>query len=328
MTQKVCAGTVLLALAGTPIASAETYNFEVGLGYDRTQFDSFRVQTVDQPQPPSPITFTDDTSIDTDDISLFGSWYFAGLSDDKGPRARAVFVDRASVATLAYSRSEEMFSSRFDNDSGLPFLPPGEFSSDQTLDDLSVALRLVDRSSGWYGIAGVSRVEGEIDFNVPGPIGSDFDATSYSLGFGKYLFATTSLEITVDWLEAEGSDATNVAVDFTHLGSIGSSWQYAIDLGYSQTDGDFGADTDAYLAGVSLYPTRDLEFGLTLSEEDGPFGGDQSSVGVFGSWFFSPNASVNARYRIDDVDSGFAFAPPDVADEDQDSWGIGITVRF
>ncbi len=329
MTHRVCAGAVLLALAGAPHATAEIYNFEVGLGFDRTQFDSSSVRTIDQPVPPTPITFSDETSIDTDDIRLFGSWYFAGLTDDNGPRARAVFVDRASVATLAYLRSDQTFSTRFDNDSGLTFLPPGEFSSDQTLDDLSASVRLVDRNSGWYGLAGISRSEAEIDFNVPGPVGSDFDATGYNLGFGKYLFATTSLEIAVDWIEADNNDVTIVSLDFTHLGSIGESWQYAVDLGYANTDGDFGADSDSYLAGLSLYPNRDLEFGIALTEEDGPFGGELTSIGIFGSWFFVPNASMSVRYRFDDVDSGItAIGPLDAVDEDQDAWGIGVNVRF
>lgn len=329
MRHKVCAGAALLALAATPLATAETYNFEVGLGFDRTQFDSSSVQTVDQPMPPTPITFTDDTSIDTDDIRLFGNWYFAGLSDDNGPRARAVFVDRASVATLAYLRSDQTFSTRFDNDSGLPFLPPGEFSSDQTLDSLSASVRLVDRNSGWYGLAGISRSDAEIEFNAPGLGGSEFDATGYSLGFGKYLFATTSLEIAVDWIEVDSNDATDISVDFTHLGSIGESWQYAVDLGYTNTDGDFGGDSDSYLAGLSLYPDRDLEFGIALTKEDGPFGGELTSIGIFGSWFFTPNASVGVRYRFDDVDSGFtAIGPLDSVDENQDAWGIGVNVRF
>ena len=329
MMHKVCAGAALLALAGTPLAKAETYNFEVGLGFDRTQFDSSSVQTVDQPVPPTPITFSDETSIDTDDIRLFGNWYFAGLSDDKGPRARAVFVDRASVATLAYLRSDQTFLARFDNDSGLPILLPGEISSDQTLDELSASVRLVGRNSGWYGLAGISRSEAEIDPNTPGLVGADFDATSYSLGFGKYLFATTSLQIAVDWIEVENNDATNISVDFTHLGLIGESWQYAVDLGYANTDGDFGADSDSYQAGLSLYPNPDLEFGIALTEEDGPFGGELSSIGIFGSWFFTPNASVGVRYRFDDVDSGFtAIGPLDSVKEDQDAWGIGVNVRF
>ena len=329
MTHKVCAGAVVLALAGTPLATAETYNFEVGLSFDRTQFDSSDIQTVDQPVPPTPITFTDETSIDTDDIRLFGNWYFAGLSDDNGPRARTVFVDRASVATLAYLRSDQTFLTRFDNDSGLPILLPGEISSDQTLDELSASVRLVDRNSGWYGLAGISRSEAEIDPNTPGLVGADFDATSYSLGFGKYLFATTSLQIAVDWIEVDNNDATNISVDFTHLGSIGESWQYAVDLGYANTDGDFGVNSDSYLAGFSLYPNRDLEFGIALTEEDRRFGGELTSIGIFGSWFFTPSASVGVRYRFDDVDSGTtAIGPLRSVKEDQDAWGIGVNVRF
>ena len=329
MTHKVCAGAALLALAGTPLAMAETYNFEVGLSFDRTQFDSLSIQTVDQPVPPTPITFTDETSIDTDDIRLFGNWYFAGLSDDNGPRARAVFVDRASVATLAYLRSDQTFLTRFDNDSGLPILLPGEFSSDQTLDELSASVRLVDRNSGWYGLAGISRSEAEIDPNTPGLVGADFDATSYSLGFGKYIFATTSLQVAVDWIEVDNNNVTNISLDLTHLGSLSESWQYAIDLGYANTDGDFGVDTDSYLAGFSLYPNRDLEFGIAITEEDGPFGTELTSIGIFGSWFVTPSASVAVRYRFDDVDSRITtLGPLDSVKEDQDAWGIEVNVRF
>ena len=47
--------------------------------------------------------FFDATKVDTDAYSLTGSWYFAGLSDEKGPRARAAFVDRASVLNIRYA---------------------------------------------------------------------------------------------------------------------------------------------------------------------------------------------------------------------------------
>ena len=111
-------GTVRWWLVGmlfATSASAEQYNFEVGLDFDSTRFDGSQTITT------TGGTVFNSNETDSDDLRLFGSWYFAGLSDDKGPRARAVLVDRASSLSLGYSRLDQTIVTFLSSDD--PFFP-------------------------------------------------------------------------------------------------------------------------------------------------------------------------------------------------------------
>ena len=90
---KLNTSVICCLLAGMLVGAngfAEEYDFEVGLAFDSTHTEGSK--TITTPGE----TIVNSSDIDTDVLSVFGSWYFTGLSDDKGPRARAALVDRAS----------------------------------------------------------------------------------------------------------------------------------------------------------------------------------------------------------------------------------------
>lgn len=323
-------GVICWLLVGMLVGSngiAEEYNFEIGLAFDSTRFDGSQTITT------TGGTIFNSGETDTDDLSVLGSWYFAGLSDDKGPRARAALVDRASTLSVGYQRSEQTISTFLtDDDPSFPF-PPIDSRLDSDGDTFTANLRYVDRDSGWFGNAGWLTSNTALN----GVVSESLDATGWSLGGGKYLFETTTLGLDVGQIDGDGgSSATVVAVAFSHLGNLGERWQYAIDLGYSRTDADFGTELDTWDGSFAVYPTRDFEFGISIQDvsdrSDNLFINlGNTAIKGFASWYVTPNVSLSARYRVDDVDYlgnvGIVGVAP-VSEADQYSFGISATVRF
>lgn len=311
----------LVGMLVTASASAEQYDFEVGLGFDSTSFDGSQTTTT-----PGGTIFNS-LETDADDLSLVGSWYFAGLSDDKGPRARAVLVDRASSLSLAYSRSDQTIATLFTSDDPLFPFPPIDERFESEGDLFAVDLRYVDRDSGWFGNAGLLTA----DTTVSGFVNESFDATGWRLGIGKYVFETTTLSLDVSQVDADGgSDTTGIAVSLEHLGDLGERWQYAVDIGFNRLDADGGIEQDSWRAALSLYPSRDFEFGFAV-ESVGVVGPDTTGFEGFASWFVRPNVGLSAYYRVDDpayFGDGAISGAPTVNNADQDGFGINATVRF
>jgi len=302
-------------------ASAEQYDFEAGVAFDSTRFDGS--QTISTAGG----TVFNSGETDTDELRLFGSWYFAGLSDDKGPLARAVLVDRASSLSIGYSRSDQTNSAFLTSDDpAFPF-PPIDSRFDSDGDSFVANFRYVDRDSGWFGTAGLLTS----DTSLSGFVDDSFDATGWRLGVGKYVFENTTLALDVSQVNADGGDATAVAVSLEHLGDIGESWQYAIDVGYSRLDATGGSEQDAWRAAIALYPSRSFEFGVAVEDVSGLFGQDATGLEGFASWFVKPNVSLSARYRVDDADyfgNVSIGGASRVSDADKDGFGISATVRF
>jgi len=233
---------VLVGMLVATSASAEQYDFEIGLAFDSTRFDGTQTNTT------TAGTVFNSSEIDTDDLRLFGSWYFAGLSDDKGPRARAVLVDRASSLSVGYFRSDQTITTFLTSDDpSFPF-PPIDSRFDSDGDSFVVDLRYVDRDSGWFGGAGFLTS----DTTLTGIVRDSLDATGWRLGVGKYVLETTTLALDVSQINTDGGDATAVGVSLEHLGDIGERWQYAIDVGYNRVDADGGSELDTWRASFSL----------------------------------------------------------------------------
>jgi len=317
---------LLIGMLVVTSALAEEYNFEVELAFDSTRFDGS--QTITTPGG----TIFSSGKTDTDDLSVFGSWYFAGLSDDKGPRARAVFVDRASSVSVGYSRSDQTISTFLSSaDPTFPF-PPIDSVFESDGDSFAVDLRYVDRDSGWFGDAGLLTS----NTTLGGLVNDSVDATGWSLGVGKYLFETMALGLDVGQVNVDGGgDATVVAASLAHLGKLGERWQYAIDLGYSRMDADGGLVLDTWGAAIALYPTQDFEFGVAVEDisdnNNAIIGRDSTGIEGFASWYVTPSVRLSARYRVDDVDylgNVFIVGASTVSDADQDSIGISATIRF
>ncbi len=321
--------SLLILLFVFATGHAEQYDYEISLDLGRTSFDGS--QSILTPNG----TVFSSTDSETDTLSAFGSWYFAGLSDDVGPRARAEFVDRASSLTFVYGHSDQETSIFQSSDDPTFPLPPLDTALDADGDSFALSVRYVDRDSGWFGNAGL--LQSDLTTNGPNnAVNTSVDATGWSLGVGKYLLETTAVSLDYSEVDGDGqSDASAIAVSLTHLGNIGESWQYAIDAGYSRSDPDFGGDLDSWSAALAFYPTQDIEFGVSVVDVSGDgntfFDPDTTTIGGFASWFVTPNVQLSARYSADDVD----FAPsvviggsPTTSSADQDSFGISATVRF
>lgn len=312
-------------LTGLLIASpalADDYDFELEVDFGSTNFDGSQTITT------SGGTIFNSGTTDTDDLSIVGNWYFGGLSDSEGPRARAGLVDRASSLSFRYSRTEQTNTSFLTNtDPSLP-IPDLNSSLDTDGDSFAVDFRYVNGDSGWFGEAEAYTS----NTSISGFVADSTDTSGWRLGVGKYLFENTTLGLDVGELDAGGLSGTTVGVSVEHLGDLGNRWQYGIDLGYNRLDADFGIEIDTWGAAFSLYPTRDFEFGVGVEDVSGfTFGQNATGFEGFASWFVKPNVRLSLSYRVDDVDYrgnvGVGGAPRE-SDGDRDSIGIEATIRF
>lgn len=308
---------VLLTCCGlVTTAAADDYDFQVDLTYGWGQSESTIIPTVNG--VPDPSLGTNRTSSDSDIISLTGVWFYSGLSDAKGPKSRAAFMSRASGIVMSYSRGDE--SGSLEISGGI--LPPASASFDATSDELSLDLRHVWQDSGWFALAGFSRVEvdGESTSIGGGVSFSSADANGYRLGFGKYLGEATTLELGITTLDVGSSNPTVVALSFSHIGSLGANWQFGTDVAYAKSD--TGGEGDAFALRGSLFPTDSIEFGLAFSRNEPVDGFEIDALEAFGGWFIRDNVELVASFRLDDPEEGPG------QDADSDEFTIGAKVRF
>lgn len=306
--------SIVIALAGSLIAAsaiADDYDYELGLSIGRNNSDIA-----------SPELFTGTITLPassqssvSEQINLAGAWYYSGLSGAAGPKSQAAFLSRASSISLVYSYSDD--SSSFNSMGGSGFAPSSA-STDGRTNALEARLRHVWRDSGWYLLAGVARVESEED-GQSGDIAffSEYEATAYTLGAGKYFGQATALDLSV---AEEDYGPTSVALSFSHIGSIGKDWQYGADIGLAKSD-DSGDDGSFSLRG-SLYPSPNFEFGMEWSRQQYSRGFDIDSVEGFASWFARDHVEITARYQQDNRDTLPGW------DIDDDEFSIGVNVRF
>lgn len=308
---------IVCSILATSSAVAEIeYDYELSLSFGAANTD-FSGATVSVGGVPMPSLGSFSSSTDTDTINLLGTWYFQGLSDVDGPRSEAAFLNRASSLSFGYSYGD---GSSVSQTSGTQF-PSSLYISDTRSESFSLAMRYVVPGSGWYALAGVSRLE--IDDNRLWN-GVSFsrksDANSYNVGLGKYIGENTAVDLTIARTEVDGFDSTGFGLSFKHIGSLGSSWQYGLDAGLSTPDTDF--DDGSISLGFSLFPNRNLEFGIGLDLQEIASGPDRTSYGAFASWFIRDNIELNGRLMFDDMDD---FAG---SDSDGDAAQLGVTVRF
>jgi hypothetical protein len=317
MMMKINSALALLIGCGfVTDAAAGNYDYEVGLTYGWGESDSTFDSAFSGAPFPSPGIST--SSSDTDNIDLFGSWYYSGLSDSVGPKSRAAFLSRASSVGLAYSRSDGSSLSEF---TGGGSIPPVTTSSDTTSNTISANLRHVWRDSGWYALAGISRADLEANTLSNGMAASfDFDSTAYFLGAGKYLGKATTLDLNVATSDGGDSNSTVFALTLGHVGSIGASWQYGADVVYATSDTP--GDGDSYTLRGALYPSAEFEFGLGFSRRESGSGFDSDTIDASVGWFVREHIELTARYLQDDPDIS-----PGV-DVDSNLFGVGVRVRF
>lgn len=327
---------LLPVLALAAYASAEDFNFELALDFERQSL-STAIPLFGGFPPGSPIsTVFEDRDIDTTGLS--GTWYFTGANADTGPRSRAAFLSRASSLSFTWQRTD--VSSSFEI-SPPPTLPPagiavpaagtiiGFAPSALPLvtaiegDEYAFGGRYVWADSGWFIFGGASFFEGDTGDNV----GFSADTETFVLGTGLYLGDSTAIEVAVIQTQIDrrigvfnSDDATDFALSFTHIGDVGASWQYGVDAALFTRDRS-SADTSVSLRG-SLYPNRSLAFGLDIETEVDAGFDTGTRYGVFGSWFITPNIEFEASYGTVDVDT-----PPGIS-SDLDVFSLGLLARF
>ena len=301
----LAASTVFLCLS----AHANDYDFEVGVSFGQTEADTRTVSL------PPPIDITETSSAEADRFELRGAWFYSGLSDKQGPKARAAFVDRASSVSLSYSQTDQSSSIEITG-GGLPSL---ESSSDFSA--YVVDLRHVWKESGWYAIAGIGRAEldGELTDGTTSRT-LDADSNVYSLGVGKYLGETTSVDLRLLSQDTDSSTASGVALSFSHLGSLGDTWMFGVDAALTKTD--TAGDGDVYNIRGSLYPNSDVDFGLSFVRRDEERGFDSESFELFAGWFVTDNTRVFASYIEDEGSSTLTSGV------DSSGFELGISSRF
>ncbi len=304
----------LAALSALVLCSnsySDEYDFEVGVTIGQSDTDTTTVNF------PAPIDATATSSAEADRFELRGRWFYSGLSDDKGPKSRAAFVDRASSISLSYSQSDQS-SSVVLSGTGIP---PVQSNASIDLSSYSVDLRHVWKDSGWYGIMSIGKANIDAEFsNGSTTSTSDFDTNAYSLGLGKYLAEMTSVDLRLLSQDTGSSTAAGVALSFSHLAQLSDTWMFGVDAALTKTD--TAGDGDAYNIVVSLFPNSDVNFGLSFARRDEEGGIDTESLELFAGWFVTGNTRVFAGYREDTGDAGLS------TESDSTGFEVGFSSRF
>lgn len=309
-----------LSVALSATARADSYDYQIGISYDASRASSAS-DAAGPIQPVEPIRFESDS--DDDEIAFTGTWFFDGVAASTGPRSRAPFISRASAISLGYTRGDGETVSTVS--SGDPAVPSFMDRSEQDTNTISANLRWVWPESGWYGLAGLSRANVEIGGEFAS---ADLNADTYSLGFGKYIGTRTTLDLSVVRLDSDASGfviggnstSTETEVAFSHIGSLGRTWQYGTDV--VLTTADRGTADGSYGVRLSLYPSRPLAFGIGINGALQDPGDVSTDFELFASWFPREDIGLDARF------GWISFDEPSNTDLDQYNFGVGVNFRF
>ncbi len=335
---KDCSSTLLIVVSLLLSAStrADDFGFEVSASFDADRLSwasplfSFSGQES---------TVFSDT--DTDTTALTAAWYFGGASDDDGPLSRAVFLSRASSIDFAYRRIDVSANARIDPppqltpfpgpiSPGLPEDPifvasPGPATPSVDGNDYALGGRYVWAESGWFVFGGVTIGDGDVSDSL---FRISVDSRQLLAGGGLYLGERTAIEIAVIDSEVElqsnarvdDDSATDFAISFTHIGSLGSTWQYGVDAALIERD-RANSDTATALRG-SLFPSRNVAFGLEIETEVDAVFETGTRYSLFGSWFVTRQLEFFGSYGTVDIDA------PEGSTADLDVYSLGFLGRF
>jgi len=299
---------------------ADTYDYELGMSYAGTE--TYTNSSVVFGTLP-PVTIMVDSDSDSDDIAVFGSWYFDGVTATTGPRSRAAFIGRASAISLSYSRGSGDTTTAITSSD--PSFPSSIETSELSTDNISASLRWVWPESGWYGLATLATG----DANIDSPSGSaSFSGHAYGLGVGKYIGSQTSIDLTIMRSETDASgfviggtsSSTEAAIALTHIGSLGQTWQYGVDIALNTTSA--GSSNGSFDIVLSLYPSRNFAFGLEVNGAVQDIANERVIYDLVASWFPSERIELAAGYGWTSIDE------PADTDFNQDSFRLGANIRF
>lgn len=278
-------------------ASADEFDFELALDYGTSSTSSTT-------QTQLPIVF--DLDQDLDNIDLRGTWYFNGVVANEGPRERAAFLGQASSVSLSYTNLDGSTVARIISSD--PNIPSSTDRSSQSGNAFSVDGQYI-WNSGWYVIGALASADLE-----------GVDVTAIAAGVGKYFGSRTALNFVVTRADSDNSDSTDVALNLTRVGDLGSKWQYGADLNVSTVS--IGNADGSYEAKFSLYPSRDFGFGAGINGGIGSSQFDSTSYSVFANWFPAQHIGLEASYGWVDTDD------PRGTQTDSDGFSIGGVYRF
>lgn len=306
-----------LAVAAPTSASADNFDYEIGADYDAANQSTRSVVSLDPLIPGGTIAIR--SKLDSDNLDLFGTWYFSGVTSNDGPRSRAAFLARASSVSLRYSGLDGDATIRVDSID--PTVPSDTTRSSTSGDTFSATARYVWAGSGWYVLGSLATASLEFD-------NGDVDADAYTVGIGKYFASRTAIDLSVLHEDStssgsifqSNSSGSAARLALMHVGDLGSTWQYGTDVALS-TDGAGDSDGSFDLK-LSLYPTRSVAFGLDIAGQLENFGDGAVRYETFISWFPRESFTINARYGWVTIDE------PAGIDTDNDSAGVGFRFRF
>lgn len=225
-------GTIAaVAVLGTAsgMAVADEYSWQVSAGGQRLEIGD---------------------TVEADRVALEGRYYFPPADDGNGPYALAAFLSRSSHAGIAVHRDDEVTTTTFSS----PTIGTVTNVSETESKVWSVSGRYVLPGSGWY--AGGSYHAGDAD-PPPSQIAvRSIDIEGYSVGFGKYLGAATTIGLAWDSTEREtqfsdsvcafpiclpvGKQALTVeeaSLRAMHVGTVGGlTWSVAANVASRRAD--------------------------------------------------------------------------------------------
>lgn len=295
-------------------AWGDDYSYEVGFGFDRSE--SSLLDTGFATIGPGPGFPSLSVDTETTTYELAGTWFFDGLSDARGPRSRAAFVDRASSLTLVIGDSSSDTDSVFRIPGGTPPEIRDSFESDGT--SFAVGGRYVSEPSGWFFTGEIAR----IDLDT---FGSSAEVDLLAAGVGKYLGETTTLELSVARSEIDisggGDDSdSGLILEFDHIGGDAAGLQYGV--GASVSNQSIEGSSGSFTVRGSLYPNRDLSLNVSVSGQLGSDPIDATVFSVTGGWFFTEAFEVSAGYTFTEFDE------EENIDLDDDGFRLRARYRF
>ncbi len=261
-----------------------------------------------------------------DEVDVAATVYLQPVKDTTGPLGEAAFLARASSLQYSYSRD------KFDS-ADVPRGPAGEALFDRTPTSHGLSARYVVPDSGWiFSLAGARPETFDTDT-------VDIDGWSTSIGVGRYLSATTSIELFVgystsdsdfrssqpcgDFLASLGCaelafdsdgdiDTTSVSALYRRVGKIGRhTFATSAGIGYAAIDIDTASDGPLVIG-----ETGELVDGLGIDSSS-----FRSSASIDDNW----NAFVAGTWFVTreiGIDAGLDF---ETSDGEQDySFNVGV----
>ncbi|MEL7022199.1 MAG: hypothetical protein AAGL69_00440 [Pseudomonadota bacterium] len=296
------------ALMLSAAAAAEEFDYEVFAGFDGSNTET----SFSPPQDLFPFPVGSSSEIESDIYSAGFRWYLDGLSDEIGPRDRAAFTNRASFAQFAVLTGTVSESGAF-----FPADPVVQsFSTDFDVTGYALSGRKVFEN--WFFTGQVSTTE--IDF-----FAASRDQTLVTAGVGRYIGETTALSLTALRVSTEQGSFDDVdsglQLEFTHVGDVaGSGWQYAVDLAASNES--FENSNGQYSAGLTLYPTKNFGFGVTVDDQLGESDNDAVRWSLGANWFVTPSL------QFEFAAGSTTFDDPEGVDTDSNQYSIQARYRF